>query len=265
MNLNFNKYKRIFAFGCSFTGYSWPTWADLLAFENKEAEYFNYARAGLGNVGISCKLSQAHNTFKFNENDLILVMWSTFCREDRWVNGEWLTYGNVFNSEYDDVWLKKYADPMGYLIRDHAIINITNKFLNSLSCDSLILRSVPLFYTEIESENNETNKIVLKTTYTNYDDMPKPLHTFLNGWDDIEQTTFLEDLVDKPFMRHDNHPKSTDYKDYLLDIGIKLSENVIELAEKADDILKTCKSRTDLIKNFDYLRLRQSINFKQLF
>ena len=51
-------------------------------------------------------------------NDLIIVMWSTFCREDRWItNRNWVNPGNIFSQkEYDDEFVQKYADSTGYLI-----------------------------------------------------------------------------------------------------------------------------------------------------
>lgn len=265
MNLNFQKYKRIFAFGCSFTGYAWPTWADLISFENTNAEYYNYGKAGMGNVGIACRISEANNTYSFNENDLVMVMWSTYCREDRWIDGKWLSLGNVYNSEYTEEWLKKYADPFGYLVRDHAIINMANTFIKSLPCDNLILRSVPLTYTEVNFDVAEEQNIKLKTTYKNYDDLPKPLYVYLNGWDSVKQTSFLDDSTTKSFLRHDNHPRTTDYRDYLLHLGIELSPTVIDLADSADEILDKSTKRSELNKSFTYLRLRLSENFKQLF
>ena len=46
---NWEKYKRVFAFGCSFTHYSYPTWANLIAYQNTDAEFYNFGKAGMGN------------------------------------------------------------------------------------------------------------------------------------------------------------------------------------------------------------------------
>ena len=50
--IDFSKYKRLFVFGCSFTQYRWPTWADIIAKDNPHLEYFNTANSGAGNLYI---------------------------------------------------------------------------------------------------------------------------------------------------------------------------------------------------------------------
>jgi hypothetical protein len=42
MNIDFFKYKRFFAFGCSFTKYHCPSWSDLISKEMPNAEYVNF-------------------------------------------------------------------------------------------------------------------------------------------------------------------------------------------------------------------------------
>ena len=41
-------YSRFFAFGCSFTSYYWPTWADIIGQEFSD-RYYNLAMCGAGN------------------------------------------------------------------------------------------------------------------------------------------------------------------------------------------------------------------------
>ena len=41
--------KRIFTFGCSFTNYLWSTWANILGYEFREAEFYNFGKSGAGN------------------------------------------------------------------------------------------------------------------------------------------------------------------------------------------------------------------------
>ena len=60
-NIDIKKYKRFFAFGCSFTRYEWITWADIIAYHIKES--YNYGRSGGGNSYIFYSLVNY-----FNEN-----------------------------------------------------------------------------------------------------------------------------------------------------------------------------------------------------
>ena len=46
-SLDPKKYKRFFAFGCSFTNYYWPTWADIIGQDSNF--YENWAQPGAGN------------------------------------------------------------------------------------------------------------------------------------------------------------------------------------------------------------------------
>lgn len=268
MNIDFKKYKRIFAFGCSFTGYSWPTWADVISFEAKEAEYFNYAKAGSGNLLISLKVSEANERYKFCESDLVMIMWSTFCREDRWVDGRWLANGNIWNSNlYSDKWVKEFADPLGYLVRDHALITLSTSFIKNLPCDNLILRSTPFDLTELELTTTEKQSTVYETLVrlyrTDYDQMPRTLYDYLGRWDKC-QHEFYDD-GSSAILRNDSHPHTSVYADYLEHIGIRLSDSTHEWAHEADVKLKRSKTRTAINREFYYLSQRLSKNFKQLF
>ena len=58
-DLDLTQYKRHFTFGCSFTNYYWPSWADVIANAMPDAGYVNTAKPGAGNSYIVAKLSQA--------------------------------------------------------------------------------------------------------------------------------------------------------------------------------------------------------------
>ena len=269
MNLDFKKYKRIFAFGCSFTNYIWPSWADVIAYEAPDCEYFNYGMAGAGNLLISARVTEANKRYKFCESDLVMVMWSTFCREDRWVEDGWLARGNIWNSNlYSDEWVKKFADPLGYLIRDHAIINSANGFIKNLLCDSLLLKSTDFSRTESDLSVNEKESTYyddLKLLYLNdYNEMPLSLYEFMESWDLCQQKYF--DDVGTKTMRYDGHPFTGVYADYLKIIGIDLSTSTHEWAQEATMIVKKAQFRSHIDSAFEHvMEGRRSNNFKLLF
>jgi len=129
--------KRVFTFGCSFTSYSWPTWADILVedFKNKGLEGYNFGRCGAGNQFIFIKLMEANAKFKFNEDDLILICWTTMQREDRFAKNEWMTPGLIYNQNiYTELFVDAWADPSFYVFRDSAIMSATNLALKQLGC-----------------------------------------------------------------------------------------------------------------------------------
>ena len=49
---------RIFTFGCSFTDYIWPTWANIIAYD-LNIPFHNYGRGGAGNQFIFNTIMQA--------------------------------------------------------------------------------------------------------------------------------------------------------------------------------------------------------------
>ena len=124
------KYKRFFAFGCSFTNYIWPTWANIIA-HDLQIPSQNWGFAGLGNVGIHHRMTQADIINSFNPDDLIITTWSSWHREDRY-KGDWIGVGNVFNAEkhYDKKFLKKHWHENNDIIKNSNAIIVSNKLFN---------------------------------------------------------------------------------------------------------------------------------------
>ena len=262
MKIDLKKYKRIFAFGCSFTAYKWPTWADLIAVETK-AEYYNYGVAGMGNLGIMSRIIEANARYKFNEDDLVMVMWSTYSREDRWINGSWFAMGNVWNSQYPDDWVRDYCDPVGYLIRDHAIINQTNKMLKESKAGSVILRSVPFNHSEgIEADNPDVLAILSLLYQREYNELPMSLFDFVGrDWTRDPVTYIGNDGQEQT----DPHPKTMLYYDYLESCGLEFSNTTKDYAIYTTAALSQCKTLRHIRQSFDQpIRNLLSRDFKPL-
>ena len=104
--------KRIFAFGCSFTEYLWPTWADIIgrSFSQQHGyEYYNFGNSGSGNYYILNSLFWADKKYNFSTDDIIMIMWSSWNREDRYIldynwnpdlRGQWTKEGGILNAVY---------------------------------------------------------------------------------------------------------------------------------------------------------------------
>ena len=105
------EYKRAFCFGCSWTYYAWPTWVDILR-KDLDIPVQNWGIANLGNVGILNRMVQCDISNKFTDKDLIIVLWTSWTREDRYIEGKWTRCGNIFaqpsDSPYDSDFIKKY-------------------------------------------------------------------------------------------------------------------------------------------------------------
>ncbi len=125
--------KRLFVFGCSYTAYSWPGWADILSIH---FDYFeNWGLAGLGNRGIAERVAECNMKNKFGPNDTVVVQWSTHLRNDFFHQEGtltdrmpgWKTAGSIFNylnsPIYDEKWYRTFFDEEAYFM--HTLNNIT--------------------------------------------------------------------------------------------------------------------------------------------
>lgn len=258
MYLKFDNYKRIFSFGCSFTSYHYPTWADIIASESPHARHYNLGRTGAGNVNISCRIAEAHNIFNFNENDLILVMWSSYTREDRWVNNSWVTVGNVYNNNvYGKDFTDKYSDTVGYLIRDLGIIYNTHSMLDYLTCDSLRLFSYPV--------KQESAEIIFENT-KKYEQITNTYKKFIEN--NIKNTLMgtLEDMYPKlkevgheyqnfwnNEITKDPHPNTMNYYNYLKTLNLNLTDKSKIYAENSYQKLLPLKKQQDIHDAFKEL------------
>jgi hypothetical protein len=133
----------LFAFGCSFTNYNWPTWADIIG---KEFEHYeNWGKTGGGNQFMFQSIMECVAKNKISKDDTVIVMWTNVSREDRYMNGEWVTPGNIFTQYiYPQSFVKKFADMRGYFIRDFNTILATQTILKSIGCKFYFLSMVSL-------------------------------------------------------------------------------------------------------------------------
>ena len=119
--------KRIFAFGCSYTRHRWPTWADIMSWD-QQVPVYNNGIPGIGNVGILHKMVECDIQHKFTSEDLVIVLWSSWNREDRYKDGRWLAGGNILTSEYyDKDYIKKYWSIENNIVKNSTAIITANK------------------------------------------------------------------------------------------------------------------------------------------
>jgi hypothetical protein len=134
---------RLFTFGCSFTQYIWPTWADILGFHY--SFYENWGRSGAGNQYIFNAIIECDLKYNLKATDLVCIMFTNFCREDRYVQNQWISPGNIFSqSTYDSKFVRQFADIRGYYIRDLATIYAIDKLLTHIGCKKFYFSMVDI-------------------------------------------------------------------------------------------------------------------------
>jgi len=213
--------KRLFAFGCSFTDYFWSTWPEIIAID-LNIPFYNYGRSGGGNQYIANTVSQADAVYNFNENDLIIVSWTNVCREDRWRKGCWVTPGNIFTQNYfDKHFIKNWADPLGYMVRDFSSIRLVKNLLENKKCQYHMLSMCDISE-QIDQGSSSTIKYEFKEMHNKLCNIYKEdlnlIHPsfFKVLWNnDIYKNKMLKDaeVLGKYFS--DGHPDPKNHFDYL--------------------------------------------------
>ena len=223
-SFNVNGIKRFFAFGCSFTRYGWMTWPMIVAIEAK-VPYWNYATAGAGNQYIFNTIIQADAFFKFNSDDLVIVCWTNVCREDRYVEDNWICPGNIYTQNiYNDDWVEKFADPAGMALRDYATISATDDFLKNKGCQYHFLSMIDITkvfnqynYGLIDTFLNKDKKTMIdKLKETFNDSLSKIRPSFYDVlWDGKidTKTQSLWKQFESKFS--DSHPSPNEHYQYI--------------------------------------------------
>jgi hypothetical protein len=126
---------RLFTFGCSFTFWPWPTWADIIAHE-LNIPYYNWGLPGIGNVSIHTRMLECELRHGFNEDDIILAVWSTWGREDRYNvkttrldRPGWSSTGDVLHT-YSKNFIDSYWSVSNDLMKNSTAIISANRMFD---------------------------------------------------------------------------------------------------------------------------------------
>ena len=245
-----SKYKRLFTIGCSFTEYFYPTWANILSKSMPNAEFFNLGLCGTSNPFIANRLVEANLKFKLCETDLVIIMWTTTCRETHYARGRWFNPGNIFSQDtYSKEFVDKFADPDGYLIRDLATIEMATSYANNLPCDYIGLLSTPMDFLYAPSGPTYTLSDEILDTYKDLlSAFPKSMFELEmnNHW--LPGCSYRSDTFSG--VREDYHPSPTRYCNYLIKLGLPITQDAIDYAEECSEILATLTHRNEFADIF---------------
>lgn len=246
MKKQFKDYDRIFAFGCSCTKYFWPTWADIIGTEAKQ--FYNYGKSGAGNLFISNSIVEANLKHKFTKNDLVLVMWSSISREDRYKDNNWITPGNIFTQgEIPMEFVYKFADSRFYLLRDLGLIATTDTYLSNTNAHYEMLSMTQFIETQITYNNN-----MIDTWYKDIVELYKPVINRVHK--DICTTVYNGVWPTTPIRGHggkgqtaDYHPTPKGYLKYIAKIfsDFEITIAMRNFATEYDKKVLSCKTLDD--------------------
>jgi hypothetical protein len=135
--------RRLFTFGCSYTQYTYPTWADFLGLEFESFE--NWGQAGLGCRAIAERIAECHARNTFTKDDIVIIQWTTHIRHDFYTAApilgrreNWKTFGSVFSVEnrklYDRKWIDTFFFEPGYIMHCLNHMLMIQTMLESIGC-----------------------------------------------------------------------------------------------------------------------------------
>lgn len=233
IKLDLSKYKRFFSFGCSFTEYRWPTWADIISKEIPE--YYNYGKPGAGNFYIFSSIVEADKKYNFNEDDLVMVMWTAIDREDRYLENGWKPTGCVYHSIddfYDKDFVKKYVDARGMFLRDVTCLSAATTLLRKTN---FYYMSMVKFSSSEEIRNNDIVDFYKDDIDLILPDVMKVIHD--GNW--IEHARMKIKLPNGKLVR-DLHPTPLYHLEYLQKtFDLELTEETIEFVNYHEKWLST--------------------------
>lgn len=241
------EYKRLFTFGCSFTQYNWPTWANIIAVDTGIPHY-NFAMPGVGNLAIMLRMIQADAVMEFTDDDLVMVGWSTQDREDRIINGMFINGGSVFNNRYFSTrWLKRYYNPEHYeLVTKSAQIAVEKMFpsavhvqmFNNQLIDAHGQIGVGFFKRLMKSSHKQTKGYIKRTfdqklpKFIEVNPHGKDMGTYADdGHPDIpEHILYAETILGRPITA-----QTRDYFDLLHDFYSKF-KNIKHIRDNKNQV-----------------------------
>jgi hypothetical protein len=206
--------QRIFTFGCSFTNWIWPTWANILLYKN---DGVNFGFKGAGVEHILHTIVECDRKYKFNENDIVVVMFTTPIRWDL-ILGEkeliWKCNGQTTTSDH-----KKYLDELfsveGLIYKSLNNILIINNYLKNKNTNYYLTSMNDMFndfgnYFENITVNDNLKELIEYVKNEVKLDIPN-IHTYLYGNEKKWNTTKIwADL-------YDYHPSSLNHYNWMID------------------------------------------------
>jgi len=242
---------RIFTFGCSFTDYVWPTWADMILYGN---EGFNMGIRGVGNEAILYRLLEVDRKYKLNNEDTVIIIFTTPIRWDLIIsnNSEWSGFGQTTTSS-----LSKYENELytvdGLIFKSMHTINLIKDFLDKKGVRYVFGSVNNLYenygnYFENFKLSNEINSLVDSVKDNVKLDL-QDFHSYLYGvkyWPVSKKWSDISDYHPRP-INYYNWVKNVLLKH--IDVDLKITESDVVKIESEIDKLKTMSECEIFFKN----------------
>ena len=217
---NISEYERFFAFGCSFTDYRWPTWADIIG--NQIDLYYNFGGAAHSNSLIARSVIRANLLHNFTENDLIIIQWTDILRDEYYTNGIFRGTGNILHNTIFDTEIELENMAAAYYQRDYEYISMINENLILKNLEFNFI-SMSRFLSAESSLPFDVNQI---SPYRKFQSVPNFLEECFQGdWNNSNSVQIYdgkETIVDR-------HPDCVEHLDFVVKIWPSLIDKMLAL------------------------------------
>tara|TARA_B100001057_G_scaffold22028_3_gene20363 strand:- start:7384 stop:8316 length:933 start_codon:yes stop_codon:yes gene_type:complete len=294
-----SKKNRLFVFGCSFTMYAWPTYADFLSYEFDH--YENWGFPGLGNRAIAERIAECHVKNNLTKDDTVIVQWSTHTRNDwhtfrtvefKGKRGDairntdeigWKTKGSIFNYMnrevcYDDKWIETFWDEHSYYMHGQNAIILTQGLLESTGCTWRMTSIGHMNKLGTDMPNINDFGETPTDTVDVYKERPE-----LKVYENIDKTNWLEPLglfawtrKEKHYTFYDPeskedwmepHPSHWQHYDYLNEVvrpslGLKSKNN--DKQHSTVELLDKLKDENHDLLSFEEAILKEVVDYNHI-
>jgi hypothetical protein len=253
--------KRLYTFGCSFTKYKWPTWADFIG--NQFEIYENWGQPGAGNLFISTQVYECCQKNCVGVDDTVLVMLSSTNRFDvinR--NSIFLTEGNIYNSPslpkefVENIWSEEFGIYLTWFAA-----NSIKRLLDGIGCKYKIMTAFDL--TKLDDDSLMTEDLAVKgrVIHTLHD--LRTEFKFNDNLNDFSKTMLKEGHSYYDFIEYggnDDHPSMSIHlewvKTYLPEF---YDDKMLNLLKEWEHYIRPSVTATE--KNFNLILNKNTTKF----
>ena len=241
--------KNLFAIGCSFTNFQWPSWAHWTGtlFDNT----ITMGASGAGNRYLFNCVSYLISENHITKDDTVIIQWSGIPREDK-VLGDDGYYTFCGNIQYQEFYSKEYVRDYFNVVQTASelvgYINVLKLALDQIGCEyhmtNMFDYHIEDFLGEPTCPYNSPSQYELTKQYGILDRLEILTKQFLRpsleefkwDYDDIHYVNYGTDKMD---ITRDDHPSSYAHYRYAIDViapKLKNTTNTIESLDNPENL-----------------------------
>lgn len=263
--------KRLFTYGCSFTSYQYPTWADYIGclFD----ENYTFALSGAGNKYSFTQLKNSLSLFNITKEDTIIFQVTGTTRQDILNSDfEWIGGGHIYsNPNYSKRYIQDCFDILNSLFDLYTNLNFLSYLKEHLEYNIIIVPMLSFKFTQnlgeigysYDFDDSEYSDAILKMVNSLQEYEKKYMidtDIFSFQLDQSEKKHIWYDPSSDVFVENDDHPSTKTHYRFVLDVLSKYIDDIDLkplLSPKMVNLVETWESffngEIDIRQNDEYI------------